>query len=75
MRYQIKAINTRNRDLRSAVVFTINDKNYLFSCPDGFQRIAAWQKLKFGKVGVIFLPTLKPDYLMGLPGFFMSARE
>ena len=75
MRYHLKALNTNNRDLKSAIVFTINEVNYLFSCPDGFQRIAAWLKLKFGKVGVIFLPSLEPDCIAGLPGFFMSARE
>ena len=49
--------------------------NYLFSCPDGFQRIANYQKMRFGKVKHIFLPSLKPDYFAGFPGFYLSARE
>jgi hypothetical protein len=39
MKYIIKALNTNNRDLKTALLFTINDildKMYLFSCPDGF---------------------------------------
>ena len=79
MRYQIKALNTRNRDLRTALLLSINyhssNNNYLFSCPDGFQRIANSQKMRFGKVQYIFLPSLKPDYFAGFPGFYLSARE
>ena len=33
------------------------------------------QKLKFHKTNVIFIPSLKPNYISGFYGFFMSARE
>ena len=48
---------------------------YLFSCPDGFQRIANYQKLKFQKVKVVFVPSIQPDHFGGFPGFFLSSRE
>jgi ribonuclease BN (tRNA processing enzyme) len=78
MKYIIKALNSNNRDLKTALLFTINDvidKMYLFSCPDGFQRVANVQKLKFQKVNLIFVPSLTPDHFAGFPGFFLSARE
>ena len=31
--------------------------------------------MRFGKVQYIFLPSLKPDYFAGFPGFYLSARE
>ena len=78
MKYNLKALNTNNRDLRTALLFQISDKKeqtYLISCPDGFQRIANYQKLKFGKVKVVFVPSLNPDHFGGFPGFFLSSRE
>jgi len=75
MKYYLKALNTNNRDLRTALLFTIQENNYLFSCPDGFQRVANAQKMKFGKIKHVFLPSLHPDYFAGFPGFFLSARE
>lgn len=36
MHYLLKAINTNNRDLRTAVIFNIDDIIYLFGCPEGF---------------------------------------
>ena len=71
-------MNTNNRDLRTGLLFKIEDKKeqtYLFSCPDGFQRVANFQKLKFGKVKVFFVPSLDPDHFAGFPGFFLSSRE
>lgn len=75
MKYLLKALTTNNRDLRTAVCFVINDAQYLFSCPDGFQRMANLQKLKFQKVKGVFVPSLATDHFSGLPGFFLSARE
>jgi hypothetical protein len=43
MKYLLKALNTNNRDLKTAILFSIiegKDQNYLFNCPDGFQRVA-----------------------------------
>jgi len=40
MKYLIKAICTNNRDLKTALLFTIEEAQYLFNCPDGFQRVA-----------------------------------
>jgi ribonuclease BN (tRNA processing enzyme) len=78
MRYNLKALTTNNRDLCTALLFQIQhtrEQTYLFSCPDGFQRIANYQKLKFGKVKVVFVPSLHPDHFGGFPGFFLSSRE
>ncbi len=78
MKYILKALNTNNRDLRTALMFQIShtkEQTYLFSCPDGFQRIANYQKLKFGKVKVVFVPSTNPDHFGGFPGFFLSSRE
>lgn len=78
MKYLLKALNTNNRELKTAILFSIvdgKDQNYLFNCPDGFQRVANLQKMKFGKVKLVFVPSLSPDNFAGFPGFFLSARE
>ena len=31
--------------------------------------------MRFGKVGHIFLPSLRADYFAGFAGFYLSARE
>jgi ribonuclease BN (tRNA processing enzyme) len=31
--------------------------------------------MKFGKVKLVFVPSLSPDHFAGFPGFFLSARE
>ena len=75
MHYLLKAINTNNRDLRTAVIFSIDDILYLFGCPDGFQRVANLQKIRFNKVAAVFLPSLTTDHFAGLPGILLSRRE
>ena len=78
MKYLLKSLTTNNRDLKAAILFQISktyELGYLFSCPDGFQRTANYQKLKFNKVRVVFVPSLHPDHFAGFPGFFLSARE
>jgi len=40
MKYRLISLCTNNRDLRTAVIFCIEERYYLFGCPDGFQRIA-----------------------------------
>ena len=78
MKYLLKSLTTNNRDLKTALLFQIShthEWSYLFSCPDGFQRTANYQKLKFNKVKVVFVPSLHPDHFAGFPGFFLSARE
>lgn len=75
MPYHLRAVTSQTRDLETAICFTVDDTNYLFSCPDIFQRIAAVQKVKFNKVLTFFLPALGPDYFSGFMGFYLSARE
>jgi len=75
MRYNLRAVTTQTRDLQTALLFTAEETNYLFSCPDIFQRIAAAQKVRFNKVQTFFLPALGPDYFSGFMGFYLSARE
>ena len=31
--------------------------------------------MKFTKTKHVFLPSLKPDYFSGFPGFYLSSRE
>eukprot|EP00347_Sterkiella_histriomuscorum_P018145 403346620 len=75
MKYFIKAITTNNRDLKSGILFSFEDKAYLFNCPDGFQRMALNQRMKFKAVRYVFLSSLHPNHYGGLPGFFLSSRE
>lgn len=75
MKYLIKAITTNNRDLKTSLLLTIEEKSYLFNCPDGFQRMALNQKMKFNKVRYVFLSSIHPDYYAGFPGFYLSSRE
>jgi ribonuclease BN (tRNA processing enzyme) len=75
MKYVIKAITTNNRDLKTAIYLLFDERAYLFNVPDGFQRMALNQKMKFGKVRYVFLSSLHPDYYGGFPGFYLSARE
>ena len=75
MKYLLKAISTNTRDMKTAILYSISDKHYLFNCPDCFQRGASSQKMKFKSVKTVFLPSMRPDHFMGFPGFYMSARE
>lgn len=75
MKYLIKAITTNNRDLKTSIYLAFDERAYLFNVPDGFQRMALNQKMKFNKVRYIFLSSLHPDHYSGFPGFYLSARE
>lgn len=75
MRYNLRAVTTQTRDLEPAVMFSVEETSYLFSCPDIFQRIAAAQKVKFKNVLYFFLPALGPDFFSGFMGFYLSSRE
>jgi ribonuclease Z len=75
MKYFLKAITTNNRDLKTALYVVFEERAYLFNCPDGFQRMALNQKMKFNKVRYVFLSSLNPDHYGGFPGFYLSARE
>ena len=75
MKYVLKAITTNNRDLKTALYLAFDEKAYLFNVPDGFQRMALNQKMKFGKVRYVFLSSLHPDHYGGFPGFYLSSRE
>ena len=70
MKYQVKILNTRSRDLRSSVLFTVNEANFIFCLPDGCQRVAIkHMKHKYVKMDNIIIPALKPDYLSGMIDF------
>ena len=71
----LRAVTTQMRDLETGLVFSADKMNYLFSCPDIFQRIAATQRVRFRDVQYFFLPALGPDYFSGFMGFYLSARE
>jgi ribonuclease BN (tRNA processing enzyme) len=75
MKYLLKAITTNNRDMKTAIIYTVQEKHYLFNCPDCFQRGANQQKVKFRNIRNVFLPSCRPDHFSGFPGFFMSSRE
>lgn len=75
MKYLIKAITTNNRDLKTSILFSFEEKAYLFNCPDGFQRMALNQKMKFRPIRYLFLSSLHPDHYGGVPGFYLSSRE
>ena len=75
MNYNLKAICSQVRDLDTALVFSANDTNYFFGCPDGFQRIATPQKVKAGQVQYMFLPSLSPDHVSGFGGFYRKLRH
>ncbi|CDW79345.1 zinc phosphodiesterase elac [Stylonychia lemnae] len=75
MKYLIKAVTTNNRDLKTALLFTIEERSYLFNCPDGFQRVALSNKVKFKGVRYVFLSGIQADYYGGFPGFYLSSRE
>jgi len=40
MKYFLKAITTNNRDLKTSIYLSFEEKSYLFNVPDGFQRMA-----------------------------------
>lgn len=75
MKYHFKAITTNLDDMSTGLVVFFDDCQYLFNAPDGFQRIALNQKLSFHKTKYVFVSNLQPNYFMGFPGFYMSARE
>ncbi len=75
MKYLLKAITTNNRDLKTALCVVFEDRSYLFNVPDGFQRMALNQKIKFNKIRYVFLSSFQADHYGGFPGFYLSARE
>ena len=75
MKYLFKAISTNTKDMRTGILVTIDDVQYLFNTPDGLQRIAVANKVPFNKIRYVFVSNLKPDYFAGFPGLYMSARE
>ena len=75
MKYFLKAITTNNRDLKTGIVFQLDEMAYLFNVPDGFQRVALATKLQFKRVRYVFLSQTHPDYFGGFPGFYLSTRE
>ena len=75
MKYFLKAITTNNRDLKTAIYLCFDEWAYLFNVPDGFQRMALNQKMKFKTVRFVFLSSIHPDHYAGFPGFYLSARE
>ena len=75
MKYLIKAVTTNNRDLKTSLYFAFEERAYLFNCPDGFQRLALNQKIRFKSVRYVFLSNVHPDYYGGFPGFYLSSRE
>ena len=75
MRYLFKAISTNTKDLRTGLVVIIEDAQYIFNVPDGFQRVAHIKKLSFHKTNNVFVSSLMPDHFAGVPGFYLSARE
>lgn len=75
MKYLIKAVSTNTKDMKTGILVNIDDCQYLFNTPDGFQRVALFQKLSFHKSKYVFVSNLSPNYFGGFPGYYMSARE
>ena len=70
MKYQVKVLNTRSRDLRTSLLFTVNETNFIFALPDGCQRVAIKQmKHRYVKMDNIVIPAIKPDYMAGMIDF------
>ena len=75
MKYGVKILHNNSRDFSTCIYFYSENKIYLFSLCDGLQRIASQAKLKFGNVSSIFIPSLRPEYMLGLPGFYLTTRD
>ena len=77
MKYLFKAITTNTGAMHTAIVVQIDANKdshyYLFNCPDGFQRDALTQKIKFHDIKVVFVSNLDADYFGGFPGFHLSS--
>lgn len=74
MKYLLKSITSNNRDLKTSVMFCIEERYYLFGVPDCLQRITLTNKMKINKFAAIFMPNNEPDYFAGLPGLLLSRR-
>lgn len=61
--------------MRTGLLVNVNNIQYHFNMPDGFQRVAAAQNVSFIKSRYVFLSQLTPDCFSGFPGFYLSARE
>ena len=73
--YLFKAISTNTKDMRTGLILTIDDQQYVFNTPDGFQRQCLFHNVSFGRSKYVFVSSLQPNYFAGFPGFYMSARE
>ena len=77
MKYLFKAISTNTRDLRTGLLVIMDESNYLFNIPDGFQRLGLLSSTRVyaknqGKY--LFISNLGAGYFGGFPGFYLSAR-
>ena len=79
MKYYYKVItcNTGAGDsgTNTGLLVVVDNNQYLFNAPDGFQRIACMQKMSFKQTHTVFVSSLSPKYFGGFPGLYMSARE
>lgn len=62
MKYFFKVITVNDSGdmsgCNTGLLVVIDDVQYVFNTPDGFQRIAVNQKLSFGKVRYVFVSSL-----------------
>ena len=73
MIYSIQVITSNSNDLKTGILVVIDENQYIFNVPDGFQRAAIFNKLNFGKSKYVFVSSLSPDHFGGFPGFFLTA--
>ena len=58
-----------------AVLLFFDEKRFLFNVPEGTQRYCTECKIKIQKMSGIFLNSLEPESILGLPGMLLTLRE
>ena len=77
MKYSLQILGKCSRGLTSSIAFIdqISGSTYLFNTPDSIQRIMHILHFKFTKVQNIFLSSIHPENIWGLPGFLLTMRD
>lgn len=75
MRSFVEVLCPGNADSGSAIHIFLDGVRYQFGCGDGVQRTATEASVKPAKLSAIFLPSLAPADVGGLPGMLLTAAD
>lgn len=71
----VEIIGSESYDCSSTVQLIFNDGRYLFECGNGTQRLCCEYGMKLSKVKGVYLSSVTPPSIGGLPGLLMTIAD